>query len=143
MKIYTELQKATTNVKNLERKLEMSKLQERTMTHGKIPKIRTARQLLAIGHINFMKVSGDDAIIVINGINGLVPYPEKQGFDNLERKLSMLKLKKPIQSESEYRKMRIAYFVLSSGHIKRMDISGDNAIIIINGLEGLVSYSEE
>ncbi len=143
MKNYTELRKATNDVKSLERKPEMSKLRETTMTYGKIPKIRTARQLLAIGRIDFMQVSGDDAIIVISGIDGLVPYPEKQGFDNLERKLTMLKLKKPATTEYEFRKLKIARFVLSSGHIKSMDVSGDNAIIIINGLKGLVSYSEE
>ncbi len=144
MKIYTELQTATTNAKNLERKLKMSELRKTTMTYGKIPKIRTARQLLDIGRIDFMKVLGDDAIIVISGIDNLVPYPEQQGFDNLERKLRMLKLKKPAATtEYEFRRLKIARFVLSSGHIKCLDVSGDNAIIIIDGLEGLVSYSEE
>lgn len=143
MKIYTELREATNSAKNQERKLKMSKLQEMILTYGKIPKIRTARQLLAIGRIDFMRVSGDDAIIVISGIDGFVPYPEKQGFDNLERKLRMLKLKKPAITEYEFRKLKVARFVLSSGRIKCMDVSGDNAIIIIDGLEGLVSYSEE
>ncbi len=78
MKSYTALPKATTNAKNLERKLKTSKLLKTPVTYGEFHKVLTVHFLLANGHIDFMKVSGDDAIICISGIAGLLSYSEEQ-----------------------------------------------------------------
>lgn len=48
------------------------------MKYEDFHKIQTVHFLLANGHIDFMKVSGDDAIICISGIAGLLSYSEEQ-----------------------------------------------------------------
>ncbi len=78
MKSYTTLQKATTNAENLEKSLQMCKDRKATLKHEDFDKIQTVHFLLANGHIDFIKVSGDDAVICIGGIAGLLSYSEEQ-----------------------------------------------------------------
>ncbi len=78
MKNYTPLRKATTNAKNLEGTLMNYKCRKATMKYEEFHKIQTVHFLLTNGHIDFMKVSGDDAIICISGIAGLLSYSEEQ-----------------------------------------------------------------
>ncbi len=56
----------------------MSKYSKATTTYEDFHKIQTVHFLLANGHIDSIKVSGDDAVICISGIAGLLSYSEEQ-----------------------------------------------------------------